>query len=68
MSGPDFSEITKDEPEKSLTIALKKTGGWADKTIPEYLDERETVKVCAVKSPEEAVEKAMEFSNIHIYG
>jgi large subunit ribosomal protein L2 len=25
--GPDFSEITKEEPEKSLTVALRKTGG-----------------------------------------
>ncbi len=25
--GPDFSEITNDKPEKSLTVALKKTGG-----------------------------------------
>jgi large subunit ribosomal protein L2 len=27
MSGPDFSEITKDRPEKSLTLPLKRTGG-----------------------------------------
>jgi len=27
MSGPDFSEITKDKPEKSLLLPLKKTGG-----------------------------------------
>jgi len=27
MSGSDFSEITKDEPEKSLVISLKKSGG-----------------------------------------
>lgn len=27
MSGPDFSEITKDKPEKSLIIPLKKSGG-----------------------------------------
>lgn len=27
MSGYDFSEITKKEPEKSLTLPLKKTGG-----------------------------------------
>lgn len=27
MSGPDFAEITKDAPEKSLTMPLKKTGG-----------------------------------------
>lgn len=27
MSGPDFSEITKHKPEKSLIIPLKKTGG-----------------------------------------
>jgi len=27
MSGSDFSEITKDKPEKSLLLPLKKTGG-----------------------------------------
>lgn len=27
MSGPDFSEITKKKPEKSLLVSLKKTGG-----------------------------------------
>lgn len=27
MTGSDFAEITKDEPEKSLTLPLKKTGG-----------------------------------------
>ena len=27
MTGSDFSEITKGEPEKSLTLPLKKTGG-----------------------------------------
>ncbi len=27
MAGPDFSEITKDKPEKSLIVPLKKTGG-----------------------------------------
>lgn len=27
MTGQDFSDITKDKPEKSLLIPLKKTGG-----------------------------------------
>ena len=27
MSGNDFVEITKDKPEKSLTLPLKRTGG-----------------------------------------
>ncbi len=27
MSGPDFSEITKEKPEKSLIVPLKRTGG-----------------------------------------
>jgi large subunit ribosomal protein L2 len=27
MSGPDFSEITKNKPERSLLLPLKKTGG-----------------------------------------
>ena len=57
-----LEEIVIAYRNKKPIIALEKTGGWADKTIPDYLDERETVKVCAVKSPEEAVEKAMEFA------
>jgi len=27
MTGPDFAEITKQEPEKSLIVSLKKSGG-----------------------------------------
>ena len=26
MTGPDFSEVTKTTPEKSLTVSLSKTG------------------------------------------
>jgi len=57
-----LEEIAIAYRNKKPIIALEKTGGWADKIIPECLDERETIKVCAVKSPEEAVEKALEFA------
>lgn len=57
-----LEEIAIAYRNKKPIIALEKTGGWADKTIPECLDERETIKVCAVKSPEEAVEKALELA------
>jgi len=47
---------------KKPIIALEKTGGWADKTIEKYLDERETIKVESAKTPEEAVEKAIKLA------
>ena len=47
---------------KKPIIALEKTGGWADKTIEKYLDERKTIKVESAKTPEEAVEKAIKLA------
>jgi len=44
---------------KKPIVALKKTGGWAEKTIPGYLDERKTIKVSEARSPVDAVEKAV---------
>ncbi|MBI4093319.1 MAG: TIGR00725 family protein [Candidatus Kerfeldbacteria bacterium] len=47
---------------KKPVIALEKTGGWADKTSETYLDERETIKIEPATTPEEAVEKAIKYS------
>ncbi|MFM2331075.1 MAG: hypothetical protein RLZZ26_582 [Candidatus Parcubacteria bacterium] len=57
-----LEEITIAYRNKKPIIALEKTGGWADKSIGEYLDERGTVKVFAAKTPEEAVNKAIELA------
>jgi hypothetical protein len=42
---------------KKPIIVIKNTGGWADKISEECIDERKTVKVDFVSTPEEAVEK-----------
>lgn len=57
-----LEEIAIAYRNKKPIIALEKTGGWADKTIQGCLDERRTIKVCAVKSAEEAVDKALELA------
>lgn len=57
-----LEEITIAYRNKKPVVALEKTGGWADRVTPEYLDERESTKVYATKSPEEAVEKAIELA------
>lgn len=57
-----LEEIVIAYRNKKPIIALEKTGGWADKTVGKYLDERETVKVDSVKTPEEAVEKAIKLA------
>ena len=54
-----LEEIVIAYRNKKPIVALEKTGGWADKTIESYLDERETIKVESAKTPEEAVEKAI---------
>lgn len=54
-----LEEIVIAYRNKKPIIALAGTGGWADKTIEKYLDERETIKVESAQTPEEAVEKAI---------
>ena len=54
-----LEEIVIAYRNKKPIIALENTGGWADKTIEQYLDERKTVKVVSAKTPEEAVRKVM---------
>ncbi len=57
-----LEEIAIAYRNKKPIIALEKTGGWADKTILDCLDERETIKVVATKTPQEAVQKAIELA------
>ncbi len=40
-------------------IALRDTGGWAEKLSDTYIDARERVKVTPAQSPEQAVEEAI---------
>jgi uncharacterized protein (TIGR00725 family) len=54
-----LEEIVIAYRNKKPIVALEKMGGWADKTMETFLDERETVKVESAKTPEEAVEKAI---------
>ena len=44
-------------------VALSGSGGWADRLVDTYIDERKRFKVVAAKSPEEAVETAIKLSN-----
>jgi uncharacterized protein (TIGR00725 family) len=41
-------------------IALKNSGGWSDKLINQYIDDRQRIKIEAANSPREAVNKAIE--------
>jgi uncharacterized protein (TIGR00725 family) len=43
-------------------VALTGTGGTADKIADSYLDDRKTVKVLSAATPQEAVERALDFS------
>lgn len=41
-------------------VALAGTGGWADKLAGEYMDVRQRVKILNAKTPQEAVDMAIE--------
>jgi uncharacterized protein (TIGR00725 family) len=43
-------------------IVIENSGGWSDKLINTYIDERKRIKVIGVKTPEEAVKIAIEES------
>ena len=47
-------------------IAIKGTGGWADKLADEYLDGRKRQKVYSVKTPEKAVELAIKLGHKYL--
>jgi uncharacterized protein (TIGR00725 family) len=42
-------------------IAIRGSGGVADRFVDTFLDERNLVKIIGVESPQEAVERALEF-------
>ncbi len=43
-------------------IAIAGTGGWADKLVDTYIDDRQRFKVRSAKTPDEAVALALELS------
>ena len=43
-------------------VAIKGTGGWADRLANQYLDKRERRKVIGVKKPQEAVKLAIQLA------
>lgn len=43
-------------------VAIKNTGGWADKLAGQYLDNRKRFKVASVCAPKKAVEKAIQLA------
>lgn len=45
-------------------VALRDTGGWADKLIGTYLDSRKRVKILSSKNPKETVKKAIKLIKI----
>lgn len=53
-----LEEITIAYRNKKPMIAVRGTGGWADKMVGNYLDERKIIKIESASTPEEAVEKA----------
>lgn len=53
-----LEEITIAYRNNKPIIAIKNTGGWAEKTAGVYLDEREKIKIELAETPEEAVKKA----------
>jgi uncharacterized protein (TIGR00725 family) len=58
-----LQEITLAYRNNKPVVALKNTGGWADKLADQYLDERNRVKVESASSPEESVTKILSLLN-----
>jgi len=57
-----LNEITIAYQADILVVVLEGTGGWSEKLKDTYLDERKRYKIISAKSPEEAVEKAIELA------
>jgi len=62
-----LEEITIAYRNKKPIIAISNTAGWADKLAGSFLDERETIRVEKVKSPKQAVSRAISLArkNLH---
>jgi len=46
-------------------VAIKDTGGWADKLAGEYLDNRKRFRIIKASTPKEAVETAIQLAKKH---
>lgn len=55
-----LSEICAGYMYKKPMVAIRNTGGVADRFIDEYVDHRKNVKIFGVDSPKEAVKKILE--------
>ena len=55
-----LSEICAAYMNKKPIVAIRNTGGAADKFIDGYIDHRKTVKIIGVDSPKDAVKKILE--------
>ncbi len=55
-----LSEICAAYMHKKPIVAIKNTGGMADKLADQYLDHRQNVKIVGVNSPKEAVKYIIE--------
>lgn len=55
-----LSEICAAYMHKKPMVAIKNTGGTADKYADSYIDHRENVKIIGVDTPKEAVDKILE--------
>lgn len=58
-----LSETCAAYMHKKLIVAIKNTGGIADKYADQYLDHRQQVKIIGVNSPKEAVQTLLEKIN-----
>ncbi len=59
-----LSEITSAYADKKPIIGLRGTGGWTDKLIDSYIDDRKLVKILGEDSPKEAVIKAIQLAQL----
>ena len=59
-----LSEITCAYANKKPIIGLRGTGGWTDKLIDSYIDDRKFVKILGENSPKDAVVKAIELAQV----
>lgn len=46
-------------------VVLKNTGGWSKKLTQQYLDGRKKIKILRVKTPSEAVSRALQLAHHH---
>ncbi|MGA3404244.1 MAG: TIGR00725 family protein [Candidatus Bathyarchaeia archaeon] len=57
-------ELSAAYQRKTPIVAVKGTGGVADRFVDEYIDDREMEKILGEDSPEKAVSKAISLTNL----